>query len=242
MKRRKAAPTFKPYIQNQPSLLPPSLDELIPINHPVRVVNQVVDSLDLRVLLESYEGGGSSSYHPAMLLKVIVYAYLRNIYSTRRMEEALTENIRHFGFVQPVASLFVAPVVGAERGASSVSVASTLGAQDSPAGGEAVAVRVVVVAVKLELDRVGRTRSQREVELAARHRFREEPAHVVTEPLPRVVEEAPALAFGKSVVGGRRQRVGDRPGTAVVAKLARDVVRLPTFERQDQSHVGPRIE
>ena len=87
--------TFKPYTQSQPSLLPPSLDELIATNHPVRVVNSVIDSLDLSVLFKSYEGGGASSYHPSMLLKVVVYSYLRNIYSSRKMEEALKENI-HF--------------------------------------------------------------------------------------------------------------------------------------------------
>lgn len=95
MKRKKAAPTFKPYAQHQMELFPPSLDELVPENHPVRVVNRVVDQIDLSSLVASYEGGGCSSYHPVMLLKVIVYAYLRNIYSTRKMEEALGENI-HF--------------------------------------------------------------------------------------------------------------------------------------------------
>lgn len=95
MKRKKAAPTFKIYQQNQLTLLPPSLDELVPDKHPVRVVNRVIDQIDLSALIASYEGGGSSSYHPAMLLKVIVYAYLRNIYSTRKMEEALRENV-HF--------------------------------------------------------------------------------------------------------------------------------------------------
>lgn len=88
-------PVFKPYTQSQPSLLPPSLDELVPSNHPVRVVSSVVDSLDLSVLYSAYEGGGTSSYHPSMLLKVVVYAYLRNIYSSRKMEEALGENV-HF--------------------------------------------------------------------------------------------------------------------------------------------------
>jgi len=87
--------TFKPYTQSQPSLLPPSLDELIESNHPVRVVDSVIESLDLSGVLATYAGGGASSYDPSMLLKVVVYAYLRNIYSSRRMEEALKENI-HF--------------------------------------------------------------------------------------------------------------------------------------------------
>lgn len=95
MPRKKPDPTFKPYQQHQLMLLPPSLEELIAENHPVRVVSRVVDSLDLKPLIANYEGGGNSSYHPAMLLKVLVYAYLRNIYSSRKMEEALSENI-HF--------------------------------------------------------------------------------------------------------------------------------------------------
>jgi transposase len=46
-------------------------------------------------LYSAYAGGGTSAYHPSMLLKVVVYAYLRNVYSSRKMEEALGENI-HF--------------------------------------------------------------------------------------------------------------------------------------------------
>lgn len=88
-----ARPVFKKYEQHQAFILPPSLEELIPPNHPVRVVNQIINSIDLRLLGAQYKGGGASSYHPAMLLKVVVYSYLTNIYSSRRMEEALKENI-----------------------------------------------------------------------------------------------------------------------------------------------------
>lgn len=95
MKRKKAAPTFKAYQQHQLTLLPPSLDDLIPPNHPVRLISEVIDQIDLSKLVASYEGGGCSSYHPAMLLKLLVYGYLRNIYSTRKLEEAVTESI-HF--------------------------------------------------------------------------------------------------------------------------------------------------
>lgn len=86
---------FKPYQQNQLSLLPPSYDELVPANHPVRVVNAIVDQLDIKSLEKKYMGGGAPSYHPRMLLKVIIYSYLRNIYSSRKIEQALQENI-HF--------------------------------------------------------------------------------------------------------------------------------------------------
>ena len=84
---------FKPYSPNQLMLLPPSLDELIPSQHPVRVVNEVIESIDVSPLLKSYKGGGTSSYHPKMLLKVMVYAYMTNVYSSRKMENALRENI-----------------------------------------------------------------------------------------------------------------------------------------------------
>jgi transposase len=85
--------TFKEYNMQQPSLLPPSLEELIPEHHLVRVVNRVVDELDISPLLAKYKGGGTSSYHPRMMLKVIVYAYTQKIYSSRKIEKALWENI-----------------------------------------------------------------------------------------------------------------------------------------------------
>jgi transposase len=84
---------FKPYNNKQMLLLPPSLEELIAENHPVRVVNSVIDSLDISLLESNYESGGTSSYHPRMLLKVVVYSYLQNIYSSRGMENGLKEHI-----------------------------------------------------------------------------------------------------------------------------------------------------
>lgn len=95
MKRKPAAPVFKPYTMAQPQLLPPSLDELIEPEHVVRVVNTAIEQLVLRPLLAQYQGGGTSSYHPQMLLKVLVYAYCSKIYSSRRIAAALRENI-HF--------------------------------------------------------------------------------------------------------------------------------------------------
>lgn len=76
-------------------MLPPSLDELIDTHHPVRVVNKVVDQIDLTKLISTYKGGGTSSYHPRMLLKVLIYGYVTNLYSSRKIEAALSENI-HF--------------------------------------------------------------------------------------------------------------------------------------------------
>lgn len=88
-------PVFKAYHQRQAMLLPPSLDELIKPNHPVRVVDDVLSKIDIRPLIAQYKTGGASNYHPGMLLKVLVYAYINNIYSSRKIEEALEQNI-HF--------------------------------------------------------------------------------------------------------------------------------------------------
>jgi len=84
---------FKPYDPNQQMLLPPSLNDLIPEGHPVRVVNEVIEKIDLGVLSDQYKGGGTSSYHPKMLLKILVYGYLSNIYSSRKLEAAVQESI-----------------------------------------------------------------------------------------------------------------------------------------------------
>ena len=86
-------PTFKPYNQYQIMMLPPSLEELIPEAHAVRVVNEVINRVNAEPLLAAYPTKGTSSYHPLMLLKVLVYGYVSNIYSSRKLEAACKENI-----------------------------------------------------------------------------------------------------------------------------------------------------
>jgi transposase len=86
-------PIFKRYNQEQPMLLPPSLEELIPEGHVVRVVNKMLGEMDIEPLIRQYKGGGTSAYHPEMLVKVIVYAYTQRIYSSRQIAKALRENV-----------------------------------------------------------------------------------------------------------------------------------------------------
>jgi len=86
-------PVFKPYEQNQRYLFPPSLEDLIAANHPVRVVSEVIDKIDIDIILKKYKPVGTSSYHPRMLLKALVYGYLNNVYSSRRLEACVKENI-----------------------------------------------------------------------------------------------------------------------------------------------------
>ena len=79
--------------RKQNLLLPPSLDELVPENHMVRVVDAVLDRLDISDILSTYRGGGNSAFNPKMMLKVLVFAYLSNVYSSRRIEELLKRDI-----------------------------------------------------------------------------------------------------------------------------------------------------
>ena len=86
---------FKQHNQGQSCLFPMSLDEKIPSNSSVRLVNQIIDGLDISKVIDTYKGGGTSSYHPRMMLKLVIYSYLNNIYSCRKIEKHNLENI-HF--------------------------------------------------------------------------------------------------------------------------------------------------
>ena len=91
--KRVSTPVFKPYHQQQLMMLPPSLEELIAPNHPARIVNTVLNKIDTKPLLAQYSGGGCSSYHPLALLKILIYGYMTNIYSSRKLEEATQQNV-----------------------------------------------------------------------------------------------------------------------------------------------------
>ena len=69
-------------------LLPPCVDEWLPQRHLARFVVEVIDGLDLRELIGSYRGSGSASYHPAMLLGLLVYGYATGVFSSRKLERA----------------------------------------------------------------------------------------------------------------------------------------------------------
>ena len=84
---------FKSYNQNDNLLFPPCLGDFIAENDPVRVLNAIVDNLDISRIEDSYEGGGASSYNPRMLVKVVFYAYLQNVYSGRKMEQLLRRDV-----------------------------------------------------------------------------------------------------------------------------------------------------
>lgn len=88
-------PVFKANFQGQISLFPARLDQNISEDSPVRLINQIVDNLDISEIEKTYAGGGTSSYHPRMMLKVLFYAYMNNIYSCRKIGKQLLENIHY---------------------------------------------------------------------------------------------------------------------------------------------------
>lgn len=90
---RKLTINFKHYNQQQTILLPYSFDDLIPEKHPVRVVDQIVEAINIQPLLKAYSKEGNPGYHPKKLLKVMLYAYMTDVYSSRKIELAIRENI-----------------------------------------------------------------------------------------------------------------------------------------------------
>ncbi len=86
---------FKSYIPNQIELFPQRLDVKIAENDPVRIINGVIDRLDLSCFKKLYKSKGRFPFHPRMMLKVIIYAYMNNVYSCRKIEKLLLRDI-HF--------------------------------------------------------------------------------------------------------------------------------------------------
>lgn len=84
---------FKPVTSQQAVLFPSNIGDKIEANHPVRIVNQIVDFLRIDDIFSSYKGGGTSSYHPKVMIKILFYSYLNNIYSCRKIARQLKENI-----------------------------------------------------------------------------------------------------------------------------------------------------
>ena len=95
---------FRPYSPNQTILFPQRIDKDIAENDPVRLISSIVEHLDLSSFRKLYKERGRSPYDPKMLLKVVIYAYMNNIYSCRKIEKCLKRDV-HFiwlsGYEQP---------------------------------------------------------------------------------------------------------------------------------------------
>jgi transposase len=89
------AKTYRPYLPEQDLLLPPSLREWLPEDHLAYFVSDLIDQLDLSAITTVYEDEerGYPPYHPVMLTKVLVYAYCVGVFSSRRIQRRLAEDV-----------------------------------------------------------------------------------------------------------------------------------------------------
>jgi transposase len=87
--------TFRPYEPDQIILMPASMKEWLPSDHLAYFISDVVDHLDLSAIMERYAGEerGYPPYHPAMMVKVLLYAYCTGVASSRKIEKHLCEDI-----------------------------------------------------------------------------------------------------------------------------------------------------
>ncbi len=84
---------FRPIDRDTGFLLPPSVDEWLPERHLARFVVEIIDGLDVSAMSKSYRGSGSASYHPSLLLGILVYGYATGVFSSRKLERATYDSV-----------------------------------------------------------------------------------------------------------------------------------------------------
>jgi transposase len=89
---------FRPINRDMAFLMPPSVDDWLPQRHLARFVAEVIEGLDLRAMTGSYRGSGEASYHPRLLLGLIIYGYATGVFSSRNLERATHDSVA-FRFV-----------------------------------------------------------------------------------------------------------------------------------------------
>jgi transposase len=87
--------TYRTYLPEQDFVLPPSLRDWLPEDHLAYFVSDVVDELDLSAMESIYEKEerGQPPYHPRMMTKILLYGYCVGVFSSRRIERKLTEDV-----------------------------------------------------------------------------------------------------------------------------------------------------
>ena len=83
---------FRSYDPDQTLLFPQRIDRDIPKDDPVRILKSVIESLDLSGFKKLYHERGRSPYHPKMMLMVILYSYMNNVYSVSYTHLTLPTN------------------------------------------------------------------------------------------------------------------------------------------------------
>lgn len=89
---------FRPIDRETSFLLPPSVDDWLPERHLARFVVKLLDQLDVSAMSKAYRGSGSASYHPRLLVGLLVYGYATGVFSSRKLERATYDSIA-FRFV-----------------------------------------------------------------------------------------------------------------------------------------------
>jgi transposase len=84
---------FRPINRDMDFLMPPSVDEWLPQRHLARFVVEVIEGMDLRAMTGSYRGSGEASYHPRLLLGLIIYGYATGVFSSRNLERATHDSV-----------------------------------------------------------------------------------------------------------------------------------------------------
>jgi transposase len=84
---------FRPINRDMDFLMPPSVDEWLPQRHLARFVVEVIEGLDLRAMTGGYRGSGEASYHPRLLLGLIIYGYATGVFSSRNLERATHDSV-----------------------------------------------------------------------------------------------------------------------------------------------------
>ena len=95
---------FRSYDPDQTLLFPQRIDRDIPKDDPVRILKSVIESLDLSGFKKLYHERGRSPYHPKMMLMVILYSYMNNVYSCRKIEKLIYRDIYYIwlsGYQKP---------------------------------------------------------------------------------------------------------------------------------------------
>ena len=89
------ATSYLPYHPGQSLLLPPSPDEWLPEGHLAYFIGDTVDALDLSAFHARYAGGGprNQPFHPAMMVKVLLYGYATGVFSSRKLAKKLHEDV-----------------------------------------------------------------------------------------------------------------------------------------------------
>ena len=84
---------FRPVDRDTGFLMPPSVDEWLPERHLARFVVEVIAGLDLRAMTGDYRGSGEASYHPSVVLGLLVYGYATGVFSSRKLERATYDSV-----------------------------------------------------------------------------------------------------------------------------------------------------